>query len=270
MEMKGKRALAVLFLAVLAGVFTLLVSEVLAIEPNGLSNLSVVSTERAPNDTAGTNNAEAGNITEMVITAYSTTQSWQGYIGNVSGAIRLADNSGDVLYNWTLVDPSGEIYASTNETIAWTNIQCFNFTANGTSPGSTAGETAGDNNLQGTNLSALQSEYGIGDLDADSVNNTFSQDNSHAIFYTASREFEAGECVSTDIFDSNGESTDGNFEEVILYEPSTSSVVFASLLESDLSGFDNEEYDFEMLVLEDGHGTEAGSTTPYYFFVELE
>ncbi|MFH1801966.1 MAG: hypothetical protein ABH864_00780 [archaeon] len=95
------------------------------------ANVTKVWSESASSDEASNSSAFAGNITEIVVTAYSTTQSWQGYVGNVSGAVELADASGDVLYNWSAAQPDGEVYASTSSSISWRNIQCFNFTANG-------------------------------------------------------------------------------------------------------------------------------------------
>ncbi|MFH1801874.1 MAG: hypothetical protein ABH864_00310 [archaeon] len=267
--MEGKSNLAALLLVVvLVAGFLFLATDVLAVQPNGVSTISEIRSESASNDSAGNDTAIAGNITELSITAYSTTQAWQGYIGNISGAIRLADASGDVFYNWSSASPSGEIYASTNVTVQWTNIQCFNYTANGSFI--STGETAGGTSLYGMNLTQLEAEYGINSNDADGVDATFTDANSHAEFFTAGKQFTAGECVSTDVFDSNGIGTDGNFEEVILYEPTTTSVIFTSLIESgSVDGFDNQDYDFEMLVLEDGHGTDTDTTT-YYFFVELE
>lgn len=263
--MKGSDLSILLVVAAIAGV--LFLCGVSAIEPNG-ANVTLVRTERAPNDSAGSNNAMAGNITELNVFAYSTTSSWQGYIGNVSGSVRLADASGAVLYNWSLANPSGEVYASTNVTIQWSNIQCFNFTANGNL--STGGETAGGTSLYGTNLTILESRFGINVTSVDGINETFSDANSHIQFFTANQQFSAGECASTDVYDNAGKGTDGNFEEVLLYEPVTTSVVFATVLENDLSGYNSKAHDFEMLVLEDGHGAQATSTTPYYFFVELE
>jgi len=265
--MKGENNLAFLFLVVvlMAGLFFLY--SVSAVEPNGANIGTPIRSERASSGSPGNNSAEAGNITEITISGFSTTSAWQGYIGNVSGTIRLADASGDVLYNWSLASPSGEIYASRNQTIQWTNIQCFNFTATGTLAG---GETPGGTSLYGLNLTTLESSYGIEAGDVDGVNETFSDANSHAAFFSANREFSAGECVSTDLFDSSGAAVDGNFEEVLLYEPTTTSVIFASLLEKDLAGFDSNSYDFQMLVLEDGHNSQALTSTLYYFFVELE
>jgi len=40
-------------------------------------------------------------------------------------------------------------------------------------------------------------------------------------------------------------------------------------LEENVLGFDNRHHDFEMMVLEDGHNGNSG-TTDYYFYVELQ
>ncbi|MFH1290474.1 MAG: hypothetical protein ABIH92_03635 [Nanoarchaeota archaeon] len=264
--MKGKENLAVFLLALAVGM-GLFLSYASAIEPNGATSTEVRN-ERAPNDTAGQEEAYAGNLSELTVTAFATTQTWQGYFGNVSGAIELADASGDVLYNWTLASPSGEVYASVNETITWSGIQCFNFTATGTHD--TSGESAGSTSINGTNLTTLEARYTIDSSDADGVDETFTDANSHVEFYTANQLFSAGECLSTDVYDSTGAGVDGNFEEVLLYEPATTSVVYAALLESGaVDGYDGDDYDFEMLVLEDGHGSDTDTTT-YYFFAEIE
>jgi len=265
--MKGSN-LAILLVVVLAtGLLSLYV--VSALQPNGASVTPGTPQTSPGNTTApGQNNAMAGNITELTVVGKAVTQAWQGYFGNVSGTIELADATGDVMYNWTgLTDPTGEVYASTNATIAWANIQCFNFTANGSM--ATSGESAGATNVAGMNLTQLEDAFNIADDDGDGVDITFTDANSHAEFFTANLNFTVGECLSTDVFDSSGEGTDGTFEEVLLYEPTTASVVFTALLESDASGFDSNPHDFEMLVLEDGHSGDGGSTT-YYFFAEIE
>jgi hypothetical protein len=237
-----------------------------SVAPNGATTSPGASTT-APSDPAGSANAQAGNVTNLNIFGYSTTQSWQGFFGNVSGTIELANANNKTLYNWSLASPEGEVYASTNSSIVWTNIQCFNFTAigNGTNEAGHGGTT----NLYGTNLTNLETRFSISSDDPDGVNETFTfPANGHDLFYAAGNQFSDGECPSTKVFSSSGPVND-QFEEVLLYEPTSSSVVFASLLEKNLVGFDSSTYDFEMLVLENGHGTDT-SSTPYYFYVELE
>ena len=89
-------------------------SQVNAVEPFGAS-FTVERTERAPNDTAQDDEALAGNVTEITITGFTITQTWQGYFGNITGSITLDDGSGNTLYDWAAdasFSPIGEIYAA--------------------------------------------------------------------------------------------------------------------------------------------------------------
>jgi hypothetical protein len=248
---------------------------VLAVEPFG-ANVVNISSVRAPMDNATNNDAMAGNVSEIGITAFTITQAWQGYFGNVSGTIQLADASDNVMYNWSLASPEGEIYSSTNNSITWGYIQCLNFDSDGTYADDTANK--GATSAHGTNLTQLEMMFGIASDDVDAPNNTFSlagthesgEGLAHDLFYTNNFEFAAGECLSTHVFAASQSAEDSKFQEVLLYEPTTSSVVFTSILDEESPlGFDNRAHDFEMLVLENGHLTDTAST-PYYFWVELE
>jgi hypothetical protein len=265
--MSDKKVLVIASSFIALGLFSLLflLPVVYAIDPFG-ANVTVTNITRAPADTADSEFAYAGNISEMTVTGYSITQSWQGYYGNVTGTIQLADGSDYVMYNWSAASPLGEIYASTNQTISWVNIQCFNYTATGQYTGETG--NGGTTSLYGTNLSILEGMYGINATDVDGVDETFTYLGDHNLFYTANKQFSVGECRSTRVYADTGPEAD-NYEEVLLYEPATTSVIFTSILERDEAGFNTKSSDFEMLVLENGHGTDVSATT-YYFFVELE
>ncbi|RMD45544.1 hypothetical protein D6829_02055 [Candidatus Pacearchaeota archaeon] len=233
------------------------------------ANLSVVSSSRSPADSPTSVQAQAGNVTELNIQGFSITQSWQGYFGNVTGTIQLTDANDNVFYNWSDASPQGEIYASTNDSIAWSYVQCFNFTADGTYAEDTA--QAGATSLHGKNLTQLESEFNISSRDVDGVNETFNLKGAgtHDPFYTGNLAFSEGECQNTRIFTDAGTGENNKFEEVLLYEPTTRAVIFTAILDEDILGFDGRTHDFEMMVLEDGHGTDT-STTTYYFYVELE
>lgn len=232
--------------------------------PYGSYNLTVINSSSARALNPEGIDAYAGNVTQLNIFGYSTTQSWQGYFGNVTGVIQLGDSGDHVMYNWTDLNPKGEIYASINNSIDWTYVQCFNFSSNGSYcsddlnwPGSTS--------RCGMNLSQLQADYNISYDDSDSVNNTFSLKN-HEQFYTGTLEFSYGECNNLKVYNSSGI---GTFDEVLLYEPRGKSVIFSSLLKRDSDGFDSKTHDFEMLVLENGHNGNVEST-PYYFYLEIQ
>ena len=94
-------------------------------EPTGAS-VTPGASERSSSGQASNHSALAGNMTELTIFAGgSDSQTWQGYYGNVSGGLTLGDSSNNVLYNWSVITPAGEVYAATNESIDWINIQCF-------------------------------------------------------------------------------------------------------------------------------------------------
>lgn len=231
-------------------VLMLAFSIVSAVQPFGASTVTEGASTRAPVDSPENNSAIAGNVTELTIYGSSITQTWQGYFGNVTGTVKLADSSNNVMYNWSLADPEGEIYASTSSSITWADITCFDLA---------------------TNHGALETAFNIVSDDVDGINETFSQANEHDMFYTNNVQFLAGDCATTFVYDSTGTGVDNNFEEVLLTDQtSATQVIFTSIIEeTSLNGFDGADHDFEMLVLEDGHGTDTATTT-YYFYVELE
>ena len=248
--------------------FLLVVPFISAVSPSG-GNVTWVNSSRASADDPQSIAAQAGNVTELNIFGYSVTQSWQGYFGNVSGVVQLADSADNVMYNWSAANPEGEIYASTNDSISWTNIQCFNFTATGDYSDDSANR--GATSLYGMNLSQLEAQFGIAADDVDGVDETFTffGAGTHDLFYTNNLEFSEGECRSTRVFSDSGAGESEQFEEVLLYDPSTRGVVFTALLESHLLGFDNSTHDLEMLVLVDGHDSYV-SITNHYSYVELQ
>ena len=234
-----------------------------ALSPSGATNITSFTNETAPANAPQVISAVAGNVTEINVFGYSTTQSWQGYYGNVTGTIQLADASDKVMFNWSDANPRGEIYATTNNSVVWTNIQCFNYSATGTYADDSLNR--GSTSKFGMNLTQLESSYNISFEDSDSVNATFNLQD-HAAFYSNNQEFSSGQCQNTKIYNSTGQ---GMFDEVLLYSPESQSVIFTSILLNNANGFDGRTHDFEMLVLSDGHnGNQAVST--YYFYVELQ
>ncbi len=219
----------------------LVLSSFVAALPSG-ATVTNLSSSHADASAAGNDSAMAGNITELSIFGVSITQSWQGYFGNVSGAIQLADSSNNAMYNWSLASPEGEIYASNSSSVSWEGIQCYN---------------------EANNMTFFESMFGLNIADTDGLNETFNLNN-HAEFFTNNKQFTAGLCDNTKLYNSVGI---GTFDEVLLTDGP--SLIFTSLLLEDADGFDGIPHDFEMMVLEDGHGTDTNPTT-YYFWVELE
>ncbi len=209
--------------------------------------------------------AFAGNITRLNVESKFNTRAWQGYFGNVSEAIALEDSSGNKLYNWTEANPKGEIYVA-NDTPTFTEMQCFNLTANGTLAGDN--DAPGSTSVKGLNATTLESQFGIQAAHKDGVTETFSDSTSHNEFLTGSLNFTVAECPAVNLNDASGPSS--NFQEALLYAPSLNIPVFASLIKQNgATGFDSGTHEFEAIVLEDGHSGNTALTT-YYFYIELD
>jgi len=225
-------------------------------DPFGVRNINYVGSSRANTSSypPASTQAEAGNVTQLNLTAISTTKAWQGYYGEITGTITLENANGDVFYNWSAMEPKGEIYASINNTINWDNIQCFEWSGT-------------------PDLETVESWYGIEDDDADGINETFTDD-SNIAFSVGTHNISANTCPATNVYQ-NGGPVPGNFENVLLTDGVT--IIFTTIIENneadnatDIVGFDGQTHDFQLLVAENGHDGYEDTTTTYYFWAEIE
>lgn len=131
--------------------------------------------------TPGNTTAEGGNITEVTLSAITQTTHWQGFWGQVSGAIALRDTSGDTMYNWTM-GVTGNVYISNESSITWSGITnvsstwCNSITGTGDDAcndtfkdGSTSFTIAG-NTVPGVNITQTFDSTGAGTWDEGILN----------------------------------------------------------------------------------------------------
>jgi len=204
--------------------------------------------------------AQAGNVTALSISHVTSTQSWQGYYGNVTGTITLDDANNKTLYDWSLPDPQGEIYASNFSAVDWTKIYCMNVSNLRTVCGSQS-----DSICYGSDGRAIEQRYGINSTDRDGLNETFND--------TFTGSFRTG-AITIDSVDGCSmahpyvnDTYETSWQEVLLSD--NTSIIFTSIVRENGRAYNNASADFQMLVLENGHaGSETVSST-YYFFVEL-
>src|SRR3989344_75402 len=244
-------------------------------QPEGPGTLTVVNSSRRLAGSALTTQATAGNITHLIVQGQTVTQSWQGFVGNITCTITLDDANNNTLYDWSLADPEGEIYATYLSQVNWTagSVLCWNWTHTVASylqlVELETNPAAGDGapNVYG----------GIGALadDPDGVNETFTAPGlgMHASFYVGSQLINGSlgpSCPITRLYNSTGQ---GTFREVILYHDGTGAsndgVIYTAIINQSVIGYDTQRWDFEMIVGENGH---EGDVTPitYYFYVELQ
>ena len=107
----------------------------------------------------------------MNVFSVRSTQTWQGYYGNVTGTITLDDANNNTMYDWSLPDPSGEIFAvNSSDSVAWANIYCLNASGLRNSTGNAANPNSIAYNF---NITTLEAKWGINTTDKDGINETF-------------------------------------------------------------------------------------------------
>jgi len=231
-----------------------------AADPAAPSNITatLTSSYNTANYQPLTIDALAGNITALVVYAIGQTKGWQGYYGNISATITLDDADNFTFYNWTSAVPRGQIYATLNSSITWGGVTCFNFSE-----------------LSTANFLTIENYYGFTSPDVDGVNETFAQTD-HPTFEVGSVTMD--DCPTTYIFQNDVEQ-ETNFVNVLLYDPTLNDTgwIYTTVIENrstatgspqDLICYNGQPCDFQILVNDDGHGTDT-QVTPYYFWVEI-
>lgn len=205
-------------------------------EPSG-ANVTEVSESTWGGDSPEANVAQGGNITGLAVSGKSKSQVWQGYFGNVSGNVTLADSAGDQLYSWALTNVTGEIYASRSNAVTWASI---------------SGEE--DCTVDET----------LTKLGPDKVSNTFT--NASLTTPWQIGDVNVSAACSTHTYNATGPQTH-IWQEIIL-DDGVNSVYATQLLNNSLTageGFNGGTHNFQMIVPEQ----KGAPTTTYYFYIEF-
>jgi len=204
--------------------------------------------------------AIAGNITWLTIEGISQTRAWQGYYGNVTGYITLDDVNNYTFYNWSAANPRGFLYATlaSRPTVSWLDVNCF--TANA------------------ADASTFQTFYNISQDDYDNVTNTYNVTlntlPTPQVVYIVNNSFP--DCPATTIWQNDLYQSE-NFVNYLMKDRTggNDAWVFGTILENknistrqQIPCYNGELCDFQLLVAENGHGTDT-AVTQYYFWVDL-
>lgn len=207
------------------------------------ANVTIINTERANITYLSSEKIiQSGNVTQANIESTTSSNSWQGYFGTTKGNIVLSNNKGAIFYDWNIVNPNGEVYATRTNDVNFATIGCSN------------------------EAEQIAEETFIGQLatDSDSVRKTFNN-NVHPAFNVGSVSIDANECNSTNIFVNGTYQTTSFFE--LLLSDSSSNIIYTAIIDWNQTGFNYQNYDFQMLV---GENNNISTTTSYYFFVEIQ
>jgi len=242
-------------LVILFGIIVLfLVDTLYAATPQGPDSISYNFNETKDNVTGYKVNVSGGRIVSMNLSANVQNTRWKAFVGHVTGTYSLDDATGNRIFNWSISTLTGRVYATRNSsTISWGMINCSNIS---------------DLENENTNLQHSNPDDNITKTFNTTWNATSTRilSGTHNGFYVASRYMANNTCPTLNTFISNN-SQEQDFEEMALWD-NTSSMVYATILESDVAGYDNTTYDFQMIVPENGNSSWQ-SATAYYLYVEL-
>lgn len=216
--------------------------------PNTFANITAIvgpsSSMPTINNTAALIPAEASNVSELFFDASTITNTWQGYYGNIVGKIQLVDASSSVFYDWSLVSPNGEVYATRLPSVTWANVRCAN-----------SAELASEDIALGVMYNA-----------SDSVANTFRNTSNFSKFYTGDIQInDTQNCYAIHLNNNTGAQST-QYAEVLLSDSSL--MIYTAIIDPEAIGFDGNAYDFQMIVGEDGHN-DNNNPTMYYFYLEI-
>ncbi len=210
--------------------------------PTGPEFLNVTSNETwsGPN-TGEIVNISGGYVSGMNVSATFQNPHWKAFVGWIDGEFTLDDSSGSSIYDWSLPTISGQVYATRNvSAVDWGNIGC-----------ASAGEI-------------LSEDVAMEHAGEDNISSTFDGTNS-GTYVVAGTSIGVGSCFAANSY-INNVSQSSNFEEFVLYD--SASIVFATTVEDAVAGYDGADYDFQMIVPENGNESYMENTA-YYLYVEI-
>jgi len=223
---------------VILAIFVLVISAATAYAQPSCASIVAGPDERGNASCATQGNATAagGNVTYINVTVQSITEAWHGFYGQITGnsTLTLEDSAGFKMYEWNFTVSGGAIYASRSNAVNWATIAAEN-------------DCTTDEALTGTG--------------SDRTNLTFAP-SSNSAFTVGTVPIAANTACSTHTY-VNSTAQAATFEEVILDD--TTNIVYAGLLESDAQGFDNNNYDFQIIVPDN----RTAAVETYYFYAEL-
>ncbi len=215
-----------------------------AANPSSPSVVFVSNETKSNSTSAAFVNTSGGIISALNLTTTTQNYRWKAFVGWVNGKFTLDDMGGATIYDWSLTTTTGRVYSTRDSgTIEWNSIACANRT---------------------TNLLTEQTNM-FHNSSSDNLTKTF-QYGTHNPFWAAGRFINGNTCPTINTYRSNV-TQDTYFEEMALYD--ATSIIYATILENRLAGYDGQTYDFQMLVPENGSQGFTGAT-PYYLYVELD
>lgn len=211
----------------------------------GGATITFNSTSGVPSATPSNRTDPHGTITTIILNGVQQDQYWKGYVGNITGKLSLDDATGFTIYDWPIsLTKNGEVYVSRSNAPVFSSVSCASI----------------------GNITNEEAYYGMVTTQSDDINKTFNA-TSHQTFLVGAQSIGANTCKSTATYRNDlPQALDGNqfFQEVLLQD-SSANLLYVTMINASVTGFDNRPYDFQMIVPE----SLVNTSTTYYFYTEL-
>jgi hypothetical protein len=213
-------------------------------DPAG-GTVSSNTTSTASTVAPGVQNTSRGTITTMVLNSLQQDQHWKAYVGNVTGSLTLDNANNYTIYAWDLTTITGQVYASRFNNLTWTSVSCANQ----------------------TNIIDESTFNNMTVAKPDRINTTFNW-TIHKSFQVGGTTITNSTCNSTVTYvnDSRRVPNESSTFQEVLIKDANNQFMYMTDISDNSQGFDNENYDFQMIVAESDVKT---TPTAYYFYVEL-
>lgn len=182
-----------------------------------------------------TTTALGGANKSINATTETQTLAWQAFYGNITGNITLETTTGAEFYSWKEAH-NGTVLASRSNAIDFTTLTALN------------------------NCSEDQTITGTG---SDRTNLTFTPSN-NTIFEIGGITIAASTACTTHTY-VNSTKQYTKFEEILLQATGAQSI-YATRIETNTTGFDGKQHDFQIIVPDYQNST----TSTYYIYVAIE
>jgi hypothetical protein len=240
-------------LEIVKGLLTILLLFILLISivPNAVAipvgpNVTYNSTSNATLRPAVAITTFGGSFTTLLLNTTGQTYRWKAYVGNITGKLTLADATNKSIFDWSVTSVTGEVYATRSTTaLDWSTISCADNTL-----------------INNEDIFMNMSLNG-----PDTINKTFNT-SIHKSFYVGSTRIANSSCraIATYINGTSQSSSENALFQEILLKDGSSNLVYTTLVNSSNIGYNNNMYDFQMILAENEY---QATPTTYYLYVEL-
>ena len=187
-----------------------------------------------------------GTFTTLILNTTAQTYRWKAYVGNVSGKLTLADATNKSIFDWSVTSVTGEIYATrSNSAIDWASVSCAD---------------AGLIDQEDTYMNMSMGS-------PDTINKTFNN-TIHKTFFVGTNKIQNSTCraIATYVNGTPQAPSENDVFQEILLKDTSSNLIYTTLVNSSTIGYNNQRYDFQMILAENEY---HATPTNYYLYVEL-